>query len=104
VVGGAPLLFSVATGSGAMAWSVQAQPQETPSKSIPVNSRVRADLSCTFYDPQGQGLDGTCEVHKADLGRYYCAANTDRKMSQEQTGCQWKVERAQSLKGQHLAK
>jgi beta-lactamase regulating signal transducer with metallopeptidase domain len=83
------LLFSVAAGIGSVARPVAAQSKDGAS-----GSYGKVDLSCTYYDARGRGVDGTCETHKGDKARYYCSPDYDRKLSQEQTSCEWKIGRA----------
>jgi len=87
------VLFSVAAGIAAVAWPIQAQ-----SQAVSTAGKSQTDLACTYYDAQGHGLDGTCETHKNDKVHYFCTANYDMKISQEQSGCEWKVQRAKALK------
>jgi beta-lactamase regulating signal transducer with metallopeptidase domain len=89
------LLFSVAAGIGAMAWPIEAQSQAGSSNSASAKGRNHVDLSCTYYE-KGIGRDGTCETHK-DKTYYFCSPNDDRKLSQEQVGCEWKIQRAKAL-------
>ncbi|HXW56846.1 MAG TPA: M56 family metallopeptidase [Candidatus Cybelea sp.] len=96
--GSVVLLFCVAAGSGAIARPIKAQSQVAPANSASAKGHSRVDLSCTYYDARDQGFDGTCETHKGDKAHYYCAANYDRKLSQEQIGCESKIERAKSQK------
>ncbi len=96
-IGSIVLLLCVGTGIGSVARPIEAR---SPGGSSSLTSRAPADLSCTYYDAQGRGSDGTCETHKDDKAHYFCAANFDRKLSQEQVGCQWKIERAKSQKVQ----
>jgi beta-lactamase regulating signal transducer with metallopeptidase domain len=96
-IGSIVVLLCVGTGIGSLARPIEAQSQGGSSTS---KSHVPVDLSCTYYDSQDRGFDGTCETHKEDRTHYFCAANFDRKLSQEQMGCQSKIERARSQKAQ----
>lgn len=89
------LLLASAGGIGVIARPIEAQSQSGSSNSA--SAKTHVDLACTYYD-RGQGVDGTCETHKGDKTHYYCAANHDMNLSQEQSGCEWKVQRAKALK------
>lgn len=94
-------LFSVAAGLGAIAWPIEASPQTGSSNSASAKGRNHADLSCTYYtqDAQNQAFEGTCETHKADKAHYYCGVIIGgKKLSEEQAGCEWKIQRARLQK------
>lgn len=95
-IGSVLLLFSVAAGIGVMARPIEAQSQSGPSNSTSSKGDKHVDLSCTYYE-KGVGRDGTCETHKGDKTYYYCSPNDDRKLSEHQSGCEWKIQRAKAL-------
>jgi beta-lactamase regulating signal transducer with metallopeptidase domain len=85
------LLSNVAAGKVA-AQSVQPlshfglpTPNSTPAQ--------RPDMTCTYYDPKGYGFSGTCGVHTGNEATYYCATDRDKKLTQDQIACEWKVQR-----------
>lgn len=88
-------LFSNAATSSVKAESAQAASQTSPAIVSFTKSQKRPDMSCTYYDHLN-GYDGTCEVHKGDKGLYDCARNDNKKLSQLQMGCEWKVQRLQA--------
>ena len=59
---------------------------------------IRPDMACTYYDIQTQAHPGTCGIYTADEGHYYCTSNEDKKQSQLQIGCKWKVQLFQQWK------
>jgi beta-lactamase regulating signal transducer with metallopeptidase domain len=83
------LFLSVcAVGIGLMTRTVSAQsPQPAP------------DLSCTYYDQQTRGHEGTCAYDSAKTGdsRYRCGSNADPARTQVQISCEWKLRRAGKL-------
>ena len=58
----------------------------------------RPDLACTYYGRRADGVEGTCETRQGYEGTYYCASNVEKKLFEEQIGCEWKINRAKSLK------
>jgi GWxTD domain-containing protein len=58
----------------------------------------RADLSCTYYGAHNHGSEGTCATRQGHEDTYYCVKNSNRELFEEQIGCEWKVNRARSLK------
>ncbi len=61
-------------------------------------NNARADLSCTYYDAHDHGSEGTCATRQSHEGTYYCVNNDNREQFEQQIGCEWKVNRARSLK------
>jgi GWxTD domain-containing protein len=58
----------------------------------------RPDLACTYYGRRSDGVEGTCETRQGYEGTYYCVKNVEKKLFEEQIGCEWKINRAKSLK------
>jgi GWxTD domain-containing protein len=58
----------------------------------------RPDLACTFYGRRSVGVEGTCETRRGYENTYYCVNNSEKKLFEEQIGCEWKIDRAKSLK------
>ena len=96
IVPGALLLFSAAAGGASVAKSIEAQDSDQTSVISTKESRP-ADLACTFYDQQGRGIDGTCGRKANTRHSFICTTNDDPTISQEQSGCEWKVQRAEQL-------
>lgn len=88
-------LFSNAATRRVKAESAQASTPASFTATTPTKNHGRPDMSCTYYDAL-HGHNGTCEVHQGDKGLYFCASNDDKKLSQLQTGCEWKVKRLQA--------
>jgi bla regulator protein blaR1 len=93
-------LFSKAATSGVRAESAPTLSQASSAAITSTKSHARPDMSCTYYDVQVRGRLGTCEAHQGDQGHYYCTSNDDKKLSEMQTGCEWKVQRLQAWKFQ----
>ena len=55
------------------------------------------DLVCTYY---GKGIahPGTCDFDKQDKKKYRCYKDEDPTQSNEQSACEWKVQRALAAK------
>jgi beta-lactamase regulating signal transducer with metallopeptidase domain len=92
---GTLLLCSVAVTSGAMTRVIEAQPSSTDSGTEPggvaAKKVAHKDLSCTYYDNQNRGYNGTCGTKKGDKTNYYCFRNDDKSVVQLQTGCEVKL-------------
>jgi len=58
----------------------------------------RPDLACTYYGRRSDGVEGTCETRHGYESTYYCVNNAEKKLFEEQIGCEWKINRAKSLK------
>jgi len=43
--------------------------------------------ACSYFDAKGQSLAGTCGARKNDKKNCYCILDTDKAMSQLQSGC-----------------
>ena len=56
------------------------------------------DLACTYYDEKTVGHAGTCGYDKKDKKKYLCYLNSDMAQSQTQTGCEWRLRRAEESK------
>jgi bla regulator protein blaR1 len=89
-------LFSNAATSGVRAESAPTPSQASSTAITSTKSQARPDMSCTYYDAETRGHQGTCEVHQGDQGHSYCTSNDDKKLSEIQTGCAWKVQRLQA--------
>lgn len=64
----------------------------------PTGDTARADLSCAYYDAHEHGSKGTCATRQGHEGTYYCVNDNNRELFEEQTACEWKINRARSLK------
>jgi GWxTD domain-containing protein len=75
---------------------VVADNPEAGSKPVFISAlaKPKPDLACTYYFTSGQAVDGTCETHEGEEGKYFCANNGDKSLSQEQSGCEWKLKQA----------
>lgn len=95
IVPGTVLLFAVAAGGATVSKTIDIQ--SSPSASVESGANPNVDLACTFYNEQGRGLDGTCSRKPESHTSYICTATDDPTMSQEQAGCEWKVQRGEQL-------
>jgi TonB family protein len=93
-IAGTLLLGTVAAGAGTMALPIGTQSPAVAESQNSFSGQNQADLACTYYDPQGQGYPGTCGVQAGNKEQYFCTANENKELSQEQTGCESKVKRA----------
>lgn len=86
------VLLSICAGvSGKFTQPVAAQTSTTSAQVNP------PDLSCTYY---GKGIahPGTCDFDKQDRKKYRCYNDEDPAQSNEQSACEWKVQRALAAK------
>ena len=91
------LLLAFAGGAGLLAQSVTTQNSALVKF---LGERLgRVDLSCTFYGYTNKvwgGSAGTCWLDMKDKKAYICYRNDHPEQNQSQTGCEWKVQRAQA--------
>jgi beta-lactamase regulating signal transducer with metallopeptidase domain len=89
------LILSIcAAGIGSMTRIVAAAPSPADKKKTP-------NLDCTYYDKHIVGLvghAGTCGYDRNDKKKYACYLNSDTAQSEPQSGCEWKVRRAEAAK------
>lgn len=86
------------------AWPAEAavtMPEPAPGSSL-AKAPNQPDLSCTYYYRNNNSAVGTCETLSGHDGHYYCAANENKNLVEEQVGCEWKIKRAQS-EAQHTS-
>jgi len=86
------VLLSICAGvTGKFTQPVAAQ-TSTPSTQV-----AAPDLSCTYY---GKGIahPGTCDFDKQDKNKYRCYKDEDPTQSNQQSACEWKVQRALAAK------
>ena len=89
------ILFAVAAAGATVSNTINTP--SSASSSAATEAKAHVDLACTFYNDQGRGVDGICARKPDSRSLYICTATHDHTMSQEQSGCEWKVQRAEKL-------
>jgi beta-lactamase regulating signal transducer with metallopeptidase domain len=97
------LLSICAGGIGLMTRTVAAQTANPSGQATPIagNKQAAPDLDCTYYDVKTVPPTphaGTCEYDLKDKKTYLCALNSNTAQSELQTGCEWKLRRAEEWK------
>jgi len=89
------VLLVCAAASWPLAQSVAAQTSEFMQT---LNQQLgKQELMCTYYDKGGPSL-GTCWLDENELKLYRCYLNENPELSNSQSACEWKVQRALNAK------
>lgn len=98
------VLLGCAGVTGLFTQTVSAQASKAPQVGSKENKRSVPDLSCTYYNNRDVAFPGTCNRDKLIKTKYLCTSNADQSKSQFQTGCEWKVQRAEAAEAEQRMK
>lgn len=86
---GSLLMFSIAAVGSNANLSVQTKTSDTASASTIAGKAVPKGHACTYIKtiPTMQFFPGTCVMKKHDTDHFYCAADQDKSLVQEQVAC-----------------